>query len=59
MKLGTIGVDFNGGFAQLASVPEADVNLVHLPEEVRRPQCGRHWLSVYDCLSRRYRSRAD
>lgn len=34
MKLGTIGVDFNGGFAQLASVPEADVNLVHLPEEV-------------------------
>ena len=33
-KLGTIGVDFNGGFAQFALVPEANVNLVSLPEEV-------------------------
>lgn len=34
MKLGTIGVDFNGGFAELTCVPEADVNLVHLPDDV-------------------------
>lgn len=31
---GVIGVHFNGGYGRLTSVPSADVNLVHLPEEV-------------------------
>lgn len=31
---GAIGVHFNGGYGRLTSVPSADVNLVHLPEEV-------------------------
>jgi len=31
---GFVGVHFNGGYGRLAVVPAADVNLVHLPEEV-------------------------
>lgn len=31
---GVIGVHFNGGYGRLASVPDADVNLVRLPDEV-------------------------
>ena len=31
---GVIGKDFNGGFGELANVPAADVNLVHLPDEM-------------------------
>ena len=31
---GAIGVHFNGGYGRLTSVPSADVNLVHLPEEI-------------------------
>jgi propanol-preferring alcohol dehydrogenase len=31
---GFVGINFNGGYGQLAVVPAADVNLVHLPDEV-------------------------
>jgi D-arabinose 1-dehydrogenase-like Zn-dependent alcohol dehydrogenase len=31
---GFVGVNFNGGYGQLVVVPTADVNLVHLPDQV-------------------------
>jgi D-arabinose 1-dehydrogenase-like Zn-dependent alcohol dehydrogenase len=31
---GFVGIHFNGGYGRLAAVPAADVNLVHLPDEV-------------------------